>query len=768
MNLKKKPLSFALSTALLTAGGNVYAGSWAIEEVVVTAQKRAESAQDVPVAISAFSEEMVTNTGADAVGDIIAMVPGLTGTSSSEGLSFWAIRGIASNDFTVGAEPSVGTYIDDAYIGRNIHALSSFYDVSRIEVVKGPQGTLFGRNAAAGAISIITNAPEQENSAKVGVGVGNEGQREYDLVANWAASEDLAFRVAYHGTHLDGVMEDTVSGDNGGYDKSAVRLSALWNVSDELEARLTLNYAETDTTLLNASYTPLMQGLNDSGSVTDDYPDKLAFSSENSEHVHSTGANLRLTWDISDSLTLTSITDYRSFDYDYISDQDGSQADTILGLATDDPFNDTFPPYSLQWNQPEVLQESYSQEFRLNGSSGDLDWFVGASYFKELVEENQIISLLDLTNSFSLTAYGVDGDVNDFATSNGKTESLGIYGDLVYAVNEKLSLTAGIRWSEDEKDWCVEGVNNSLALGFMQTESEVCGSETWSEVTSRFVIDYALTDDLLLYASYSEGYKGGGFNMPSANTNVNNDWVFDASSTFLGYTGAVATPADGFVIETGDKVSSFDPETSKSYELGMKGSFLENKLQFNAAIFRVEFQDLQVQSTTVSGVITSNAAEAETQGIELDFVYAASENLIIMGNYTYLDADFKSGTWEADGSDLKGRNLAFAPENSYSISAAYDIAVGTGTVSLFTVYNWTDEYNNQSNNKANLVQEDYGLWNAKTTYTPAGEAWDVYASIDNIEDKGYSNWKQDIEFDLGEGIYRGMPRLWKVGFNAYF
>ena len=139
-----------------------------------------------------------------------------------------------------------------------------------------------------------------------------------------------------------------------------------------------------------------------------------------------------------------------------------------------------------------------------------------------------------------------------------------------------------------------------------------------------------------------------------------------------------------------------------------------------------------------------------------------------MGNYTYLDARFKSGIWKTDGSDLTGRYLAFAPENSYSISAAYDISVATGSVTLFTVYNWTDEYHNQSDNAANLVQEDYGLWNARVTYRPSSESWDIYGSVDNIEDKGYTNWKQDIGAGIDVNIYRGMPRLGKVGFNVYF
>jgi iron complex outermembrane receptor protein len=176
-----------------------------LEEVLVTAQKRQQSLQEVPIAISAVSGELLEQTGVNTITEIIPMVPGLSGADYGLATNSWAIRGIGSNDWTIGSEPSVGVFVDDAYVGRNIFATSTFFDINRIEVVKGPQGTLFGRNAAAGAISLITNTPGDENEWRLGVAVGDEGQQRYEVVGNWAVSDTFALRLAYQHQEWDGM-----------------------------------------------------------------------------------------------------------------------------------------------------------------------------------------------------------------------------------------------------------------------------------------------------------------------------------------------------------------------------------------------------------------------------------------------------------------------------------------------------------------------------------------------------------------------------------
>lgn len=739
-------------------------GTGMFEEVVVTAQKRVESVQDVPLSISAVGAEIIESTGADEVDDIILMVPGLSGTSTAGTLNFWAIRGIASTDFTIGSEPSVGVYLNDAYIGRNVLALGAFHDVNRIEVVKGPQGTLFGRNAAAGAISIVSNLPEDANLLKLGAGFGNEGHQVYDVVGNVASTDTLAFRASYHGTRSDGVIRDIVSGEDGSVDKNAARLSMLWTPNERFEALLSVDYSDAERIVVGGPYTPGLQPLSDTPSpdAGQIFPETISLSRLNEENVTTDGAGLKLTWDFDNDITVTSISDYHSFDLDLVFDLDGTQADTALGAA----FG--LPPISIEFSRPDVTQYQFSQEFRVNGSTDELDWFIGASYFNEEVEDRTVISVLDVSGFLG-------GDINDTALTSGEADSIGIYGDITWSLNDRWSFTAGIRWSEDEKQWCSFGENNSNLLGVISTSGQtICSRETWSEVTPRVVVDFGLTDDVMLYASATKGYKGGGFNTPTMSTDSSNDLVLDLTGGFLGffdqppYLGDIGNvnPATEQVFFTGEAVSSFDPEIIDAYEIGMKGTFLNQQLQLNVAAFYNDYENLQVQSATVSGIVTENAAEAETKGAEIEFVYDINERFVLMGNYTFLDTEFKSGVFT--GVDITGNQLPYAPDNAYSISAAYDLPIGDSSIRFFTNYNWTDDINHRTDNAPSLVQESYGLWNAKITYRPPSERWDASISVDNITDEEYATSLQDFGIGVGTSVFRALPRLWRVNVNTYF
>ena len=257
-------LSMAVSAAL--APSTSFAQ---LEEVVVTAQKREQNLQDVPIAISAVSQEMLDQTGINTITEVIPMVPGLTGADYGLATNTWAIRGISSNDWTIGSEPSVGVFYDDAYVGRNIFATSNFFDINRIEVVKGPQGTLFGRNAAAGAISLVSNKPGDSNDLRLGIALGDEGQERYEVVGNWAVSESFALRLAYQHQKWEGMWEEVISGDDMYTESDVVRLSARWDVTDNFEALFRVNYGNAETNYTSAVNIPF--NLADPG---EEYPDK--------------------------------------------------------------------------------------------------------------------------------------------------------------------------------------------------------------------------------------------------------------------------------------------------------------------------------------------------------------------------------------------------------------------------------------------------------------------------------------------------------------
>jgi iron complex outermembrane receptor protein len=432
------------------------------------------------------------------------------------------IRGIGSNDWTIGSEPSVGVFIDDAYVGRNIFATSNFFDINRIEVVKGPQGTLFGRNAAAGAISLVTNKPGDEDELHLGLSMGDEGQRRYELVGNWALSDSFALRLAYQNQKWEGMWTEVNSGQEMYTESDVLRLSARWDISDNLEALFKYNKGDAET-----NYTSAVSILTNPAQPGVEYPDRFAINQPNFEQNKDDGFGLRLTWSLSDSLTLVSITDSRSGENDYFEDVDGTADDITIDEAV---FG--VPGGAVGGlNIPVGLggdADSFYQEFRLSGGSEAIDWFAGASYYSE-----------DLDNSrwevdYVATALGFPVG-SQRISSKAENESMGIYGDITWQASDQLALTAGARWSSDDKDWCTNTLQDDFGEAGGPTPGELCETKEWDELTSRFIAQYNVSDDTMMFASVSQGYKGGGFNT------------------------SVADLDGDFIAET---IIDFDPETS--------------------------------------------------------------------------------------------------------------------------------------------------------------------------------------------------------------
>ena len=377
-NINKKRLSIAI--AALFVANSAFAQ---LEEVLVTAQKREQSLQEVPIAISAVNEELLEQTGVSTITEVIPMVAGLSGADYGLATNTWAIRGIGSNDWTIGSEPSVGVFIDDAYVGRNIFATTNFFDINRIEVVKGPQGTLFGRNAAAGAISLVTNKPGDEDELHLGLSMGDEGQRRYELVGNWALTDSFALRLAYQNQKWEGMWTEVNSGQEMYTESDVLRLSARWDISDNLEALIKYNKGDAET-----NYTSAVSILTNPAQPGVEYPDRFAINQPNFEQNKDEGFGLRLTWTLSDSLTLVSITDSRSGENDYFEDVDGTADD----ITIDEAVFGVPGGFVGGLDIPVGLggdADSFYQEFRLSGGSEAIDWFAGASYYSEDLDNSR-------------------------------------------------------------------------------------------------------------------------------------------------------------------------------------------------------------------------------------------------------------------------------------------------------------------------------------------------------------------------------------------
>ena len=694
----------------------------ALEEIVVVAQKRTQNVQDVPIAISTLSEQTIEETGIDNIHQAIPLLPGVIGSTYGIVTNAWGVRGITTNDWAIGSEPSVAIYIDEAYVGRNALAAAAFFDVAGLEALKGPQGTLFGRNAAAGAISLTTNKPAMETSAKLAVGVGNEGQYDYDAVGNVALADNFAVRLAYHGTRYEGLWNDVVNNEDMFRDEDAVRLSALWDIHDRLTATVSLNYGDQETNS-NVVYNPGLSLV----APGDEYPNDVAWDFENREENETRGANVRLAWELSDSVTFTSITDVREADYAYLGDTDGTNNGEPIAAIFGGLLG---PSISVSFEQEDTTFETFGQEFRLSGASGNLDWFVGVNYFTEDLEENQVVAA---TNTADLPELGLPFGlelVRETLALQGDNKSFGVYGDATWSVNDALRISAGLRYTRDEKEFCTRA--NGLGFFFLSTAGEVCRSEEWTEVTPRLVVDYRVAENALVYASVSRGYKAGGF---------------------------TAAPVDTDGDFVADTVSPFDPELNLSYEVGLKSELLDNSLRLNVAAFYSDYEDIQVQTTSLSGVIIDNAAEAGILGGEIELTYAATENLLLSANYAYLDAEYE------DDGVFDGNQLIYAPDQTYGVTANYTLPLPTGRISVFGAYNWQSEMFYTPINTDAQRESSYGLLQGRVAYEAGSERWDIALTGENLLDEEYGMYRENV--GLGDNLVRGLPRLYKLTFNLY-
>jgi len=711
---KNKNRIFIVITALFTAN-SAFAQ---LEEVLVTAQKREQNLQDVPIAISAVNEELLEQTGVNTITEVIPMVAGLSGADYGLATNTWAIRGIGSNDWTIGSEPSVGVFIDDAYVGRNIFATSNFFDINRIEVVKGPQGTLFGRNAAAGAISLVTNKPGDGDELHLGLSMGDEGQRRYELVGNWALSDSFALRLAYQNQKWEGMWTEVNSGQEMYTESDVLRLSARWDISDNLEALFKYNKGDAET-----NYTSAVSILTNPAQTGVEYPDRFAINQPNFEQNKDDGFGLRLTWSLSDSLTLVSITDSRSGENDYFEDVDGTADDITIDEAV---FG--VPGGAVGGlNIPVGLggdADSFYQEFRLSGGSEAIDWFAGASYYSE-----------DLDNSrwevdYVATALGFPVG-SQRISSKAENESMGIYGDITWQASDQLALTAGARWSSDDKDWCTNTLQDDFGEAGGPTPGELCETKEWDELTSRFIAQYNVSDDTMMFASVSQGYKGGGFNT------------------------SVADLDGDFIAET---IIDFDPETSTAYELGFKSTMMEGRMQLNGSFYVIDYEALQFATLTLeTGLQIANAGDVDSRGFEIELNYAPNDSVLLMANYANSEAEVGSGA-------LNGQTLAYAPQATYSLGAMVDQPFASGTLNWFAMYNYTGDYFHDMDNF--LEEDGYGVMNAKVTYIPSSEAWDFAIAVDNLTDQDYATLRGD--FGWGPMLHWGYKRMIRAELNMHF
>lgn len=626
-----------------------------IEEVVVTAQKKAESMQDTPIAITAFTSESLEKMGIKNAADVGDYTPNATITPSM-GSKFnirMNIRGQATAEPSLTIDPKVGIYLDGAYIARNSGAVFDIVDLERIEVLRGPQGTLWGKNTTGGAVNMVTIKPKCEFGFKQQLTAGNYGLYRSVTTLDTPALADVSARLTYMLKGEDGWATNDYPGseeDLGSEDTEAYRVALRWDAADNLSfdysydrtngeaVSIPVQVAEvnaasavpettlrfSDSTVITGNAFAQMQGIADGKNRQD----KFTIDNMGKEHIDIAGHNLTATWDI-DALQIKSISAYREYD------------SIVTALNTSGGAYSGFEPGGNEVSLPafhsngDKSQHQFSQEFQLLGSAmdGQLGYILGLYYFDESGTEINPWTISTYVSSID-AVYLVDTGVFYDTTS----ESNAVFGQLDYDLNESWNFVVGLRYTEDKK-----------SIDHLNFDEEK--SDKWSKTTGGFTANYRLDDDILFYAKIAQGYAAG---------------VFSAGP-----------------IRDIEFVTAAEPEELTTYELGMKSQLMDGRVQFNGALFYNDADNLQV--TTFKGVtktrVTENSGKSDGQGLELDLIALLTENLMLNATYGYLDIDFDD--------PLRQQG---SPENTASLGGQYDYPLDWGFISARLDASYTDTY----------------------------------------------------------------------------
>lgn len=568
-----------------------------LEEIVATAQKRSESLQKTPISIVALTGADLEKKGINDISDLRSLVPSLDVTPhpNSATTARVFIRGVGNNDDQITADPSVAVYLDGIYIARGQGLSAEVAEIERIEVLRGPQGSLYGRNATGGAINYITRAPTLgEFHAKQALAYGNCDQFRTRTHINIPIGDTLAIELAYLHSQKDGFVDNLGTGVDrfGDQRRDAYRAAALWQPVKGIELRYSYDRSDIKDTPVFLARAPFYPAMAHRPSAGSPFVRDLMRND-----VTSQGHNFTASWEVSDNLTIKSLTGYRKLS--------NSTNQNYMTGATG--------PFPLILTGIEQSQKQWSEEFQLIGSAFDrqLEYVLGAYYFDEKGE------------SFDVSSIASRPRVDRDATIQNRAYA--IYGQATWRPQflEGLYLTGGLRWSRDEREATLDQTLVPAA-GSPTILPQGRGDNDFSNVSPSVVIGYDINPDVNVYAKYARGYKTGGYNLRAS---------------------SIARFNQGY-----------GPETLDSFELGIKSTWLDNRLRLNAALFRSNYKDIQtnVQTDLANPAITDvfNAGKARIQGIELELTVKPAENLTFSASYAYLDARFQEIIDPATGADI--------------------------------------------------------------------------------------------------------------------
>ena len=664
------------------------AGSRQLEEIIVTARKYEENLQETPVSVTAFSSATIDKLGMTGMADIALRTPGLAyGNFGDTKLSPTSLRGVVAGASSAGQDPAVGVYVDEVFIGQGADAPLDLYDIERVEVLRGPQGTLYGRNTIGGVVSLTTKRPTDEFEASTELTYGNfdyvrvGGSLSGPLVPDVLKGKIAAVYNDRDGTS-DNVWLDIPVNDQHHW---TTRGQLLFTPSDTTELLVTADYFDIDQHPLvfetlrynDAMLLPQLLDAFELPRNADPFDRKVYASDESEETLEAWSASAALKMRFG-NVDFTSITAYRSHEYFSRTDTDRSPVD----MAYD--------------GDPEDV-DTLSEEVRFAWSTGSFDWLVGAYYFDRNSSNFSFIELgPDLADLFGAPEIaglrvGSDAEIG--------TTSLSGFASATWRASDQLDFTLGGRYTHEKKD--IDYVQTD-PLGLLGGSFSVKADDTWSQFTPNASARYRFSPDLMGYATISQGFKSGGFN----------DGLGDANG--IGY----------------------DPETVWNYEIGFKSEFMDRRVLTNVALYYMDWSDIQLTNdnpaTPIYDPIILNAGKAHSAGIEAEIQAAATERLMLGATLSIQEAEYDEGTLPT-GEPLK--RIPFAPKYTGNLNAEYRIPIGSGELSLLgEVILRGDSYLTQDNQADGFV-DDYALYNARLNYASASGTWNITLWGKNLSDE---------------------------------
>ena len=716
-----------------------------IEVIIVTAQKRVENILEVPISISSFNSETIVKTGIRQLSEIAEFVPNLSMTTTNDFSSSITIRGVGSASRNIGFDARVGLYLDGVYIGQSPAHNQDLLDLERIEVLRGPQGTLFGKNNVAGSINLISKRPEDEFGGTVGFSVGNFDLKQYTAMLNAPLGDNVAAKFSFNQYERAGFTENVTTGNwLNEQDSYAYRGQIKVKPFDDVEMNFSFDRLHSDR--LSFDGEPITNTLGNAKNSESPARNKVSFDVEPHEDRDIKGEILSINWDININYSIKSITGHRDVYVQYINDFDFSK-ESISYLDYIDDYD--------QW----------SQEFQLISPEGDFQYVAGLYYYQQDAHTRRLptvgdetlslftgvprsafelgASLGDPTSIFMLAAFhpGILSTVGDVETT-----SFSAFFNSNYQFNDDFTLDLGFRYSREEKnvDWTISSIDPITGIPvipiFELANGQVVDKRSDNDFSPLVSLNYRLGEQINTYIKYATGYKSGGYNV---------DFLTQAQL---------------------DAGIEFDKETVASYEIGIKGHLFDQRVTFSSAAFYSTYDDYQINqlinlAAGTTALSIRNAAKVETRGMEFDLQYRLTSDLSINAALGLLDAEFaKFPAGGSNGEDLSGAKLPGVSDFTFNVSAQYyyPLPALNAELSALLSYNYQDDYNTDIDGLSQITLangdalaigqvDGFGIVNASVGLEPLSSGVSLFLWARNLAN-------EDSAIIVGEKSFFGTRR----------